>query len=64
LFCYYYYYYKTLQKIIKDQNRNRQISKDWNSTCSDCLEMLRQACKVDKLQIMKKSLIELADSLK
>jgi len=48
----------------KEQNRNRQISKDWNSTCSDCLEMLRQVCKVDKLQIMKKSLIKLADDLK
>jgi len=57
----------TLRKvslILKDQNHNRQISKDWKSTCSDCLEALRQVCKVDKLQIMKKSLIELADDLK
>jgi len=55
---------RKLSLNLKAQNRNRQISKDWNSTCSDCLEMLRQVCKVDKLQIMKKSLIELADDLK
>jgi len=55
---------RKLSLILKEQNRNRQISKDWNSTCSDCLEMLRQVCKVDKLQIMKKSLIKLADDLK
>jgi len=55
---------RKLSLVLKDQNRNRQISKDWNSTCSDCLEALRQVCKIDKLQIMKKSLIELADDLK
>ncbi|OUM70197.1 hypothetical protein PIROE2DRAFT_56886 [Piromyces sp. E2] len=55
---------RKLSLVLKDQNRNRQISKDWNSTCSDCLEALRQVCKIDKLQIMKKSLIDLADDLK
>ncbi|ORX47259.1 hypothetical protein BCR36DRAFT_371744 [Piromyces finnis] len=55
---------RKLSLILKEQNRNRQISKEWNSTCSDCLESLRQVCKIDKFQIMKKSLIELADVLK
>lgn len=55
---------RKLMIVLNNQNQNRQIINDWKATGNDCLEALRQVCKVDKLQIMKKSLIELATDLK